>query len=86
MAGWQIIRKTGDQETPFKFHRSVKIEGNGYVTVWSADSGATHEPPQSIVMVSKESRSAFRTFSIRFLEMDLGGLLQWNLFAHAKYA
>lgn len=40
----------GGNETAFKFHRSVKIDPNGTVTVWSSDSGVTHEPPQTIVM------------------------------------
>lgn len=50
MGTWQLVRTAGDNETIFKFHRSVKIEPQGYVTVWSADSGVTHEPPQIIVM------------------------------------
>lgn len=50
LGGWQLIRSAGSNETIFKFHRSVKIEPNGTVTVWSLDSGVTHEPPQTIVM------------------------------------
>lgn len=50
MGGWQLVRTAGSNETIFKFHRSVKIEPNGTVTVWSSDSGVTHEPPQTIVM------------------------------------
>lgn len=54
LSGWQIIRKAGEQETPFKFHRSMKIDGNAHVTVWSLDSGITHEPPHTIVMVGMQ--------------------------------
>lgn len=50
MGGCQLVRTAGSNETIFKFHRSVKIEPNGTVTVWSSDSGVTHEPPQTIVM------------------------------------
>ena len=50
LSGWQIIRKAGALETVFKFHRTAKIEGGAYVSVWSADIGATHEPPTNIVM------------------------------------
>lgn len=50
MGNWQLVRTAGDNETSFKFHRSVKIEPQGYVTVWSSDTGVTHEPPQTIVM------------------------------------
>lgn len=28
----------------------MKIEPQGFVTIWSSDSGVTHEPPQTIVM------------------------------------
>lgn len=50
MGNWQLVRTAGSNETSFKFHRSVKIEPQGYVTVWSSDTGVTHEPPQTIVM------------------------------------
>lgn len=50
MGNWQLLRTAGPNETSFKFHRSVKIEPQGTVTVWSSDSGVTHEPPQTIVM------------------------------------
>lgn len=45
-----MIRKAGTNETSFRFHRSVKIESGGFVTVWSSDAGAQHEPPTNIVM------------------------------------
>ncbi|XP_014356572.2 lamin-C [Papilio machaon] len=50
LGGYQIIRKAGDQETVFKFHRTVKAEPGAVVTVWSADVGADHDPPRDIVM------------------------------------
>ncbi|XP_011342032.1 lamin Dm0 isoform X1 [Ooceraea biroi] len=50
LSGWQIIRKAGTLETVFKFHRTVKLDAGANVMVWSADIGATHEPPSNIVM------------------------------------
>ncbi|XP_012134593.1 lamin Dm0 isoform X2 [Megachile rotundata] len=50
LSGWQIIRKAGSLETIFKFHRTAKIDAGANVLVWSADIGATHEPPSNIVM------------------------------------
>lgn len=50
LGNWQLLRTAGSNETTFKFHRSVKIEPQGTVTVWSSDTGTTHEPPQTIVM------------------------------------
>lgn len=52
IGGWQLQRSLneGGPATTYKFHRSVKIESNATVTVWSSDSRATHEPPSNIVM------------------------------------
>lgn len=50
LGGWQVVRKAGDQEIVYKFHRTVKIEANSNITIWSADSGHDHEPPSNLVM------------------------------------
>ncbi|XP_043474238.1 lamin-C-like isoform X1 [Leptopilina heterotoma] len=54
LSGWQLIRKAGTLETTFKFHRTAKVDGGANVMVWSADVGATHEPPSNIVMKSQK--------------------------------
>ncbi|XP_078050382.1 lamin-C isoform X2 [Augochlora pura] len=54
LSGWQIIRKAGSLETVFKFHRTAKMEPGATVMVWSADTGASHEPPSNIVMKSQK--------------------------------
>lgn len=54
IGGWQLVRTAGNDETSFKFHRSVKIEPKSTVTVWSSDGGATHDPPTTIVMKSQK--------------------------------
>lgn len=45
-----MLRKVGSNETVFKFHRSLKMDGGAFVTVWSSDLGKDHEPPTTIVM------------------------------------
>ncbi|XP_069358745.1 lamin-C-like [Maniola hyperantus] len=50
LGGFQIIRKAGEMETMFKFHRTVKLEPGAIATVWSADAGVDHDPPRDIVM------------------------------------
>lgn len=50
IGGWSLIRKVGGNETVFKFHRSLKVDGGAFVTVWSSDLGKDHEPPSTIVM------------------------------------
>ncbi|CAG9833262.1 unnamed protein product [Diabrotica balteata] len=54
LGGWQVIRRVGDEETTFKFHRSLKLEANGYVTIWSSDLNKDHEPPNNLVMKSQK--------------------------------
>ncbi|CAH1155512.1 unnamed protein product [Phaedon cochleariae] len=50
LGGWQVVRKAGDAETMYKFHRSLKLEANGHVTIWSSDLNKDHEPPSNLVM------------------------------------
>ncbi|KAH8410322.1 hypothetical protein KR009_011891 [Drosophila setifemur] len=56
IGGWQLQRLINESgpSTTYKFHRSVKIEAGATVTVWSADTKASHEPPSSIVMKSQK--------------------------------
>lgn len=54
LSGWQVARKAGLLETVFKFHRSVKLEAGGIITIWSEDAGQEHNPPHNIVMKSKK--------------------------------
>ncbi|XP_063225529.1 lamin Dm0-like [Bacillus rossius redtenbacheri] len=53
LSGWQIVRVAGSEETNFKFHRSVKMEPDATITIWSSDIGQTHEPPHNLVMKSQ---------------------------------
>ncbi|EDV57875.1 lamin Dm0 [Drosophila erecta] len=66
IGGWQLQRLINENgpSTTYKFHRSVKIEPNGVVTVWSADTKASHEPPSSLVMKSQKWVAADNTRTI----------------------
>lgn len=50
LAGWQIFRKAGDDEFTFKFHRTHVIKPKASITIWSSDSGTSHNPPSDLVM------------------------------------
>jgi len=50
VGGWQLVRKVGEQEVYYKFHRNITIKSEQHVTVWSSDAGATHTPPSNLVM------------------------------------
>lgn len=69
IGGYQILRKAGDQETTFKFHRTVKLEPGAIATVWSADAGVDHDPPRDIVMKGQKWFVA-DTFSTTLLNTD----------------
>lgn len=66
IGGWQLQRliNEGGPSTTYKFHRSVKIDSNAVVTVWSADTKASHEPPSNIVMKSQKWISADNTRTV----------------------
>lgn len=44
------MRKAGELESTYKFHRAIKVEANATITVWSSDAGVDHEPPANLVM------------------------------------
>ncbi|XP_054719766.1 lamin Dm0-like [Uloborus diversus] len=50
LGSWQLVQKTDEAEVTYKFPRSAVIKPNMTVTVWSSDSGASHNPPQNLVM------------------------------------
>jgi len=50
IGGWTLKHTVGDEETIYKFHRSIHLKANETTTVWSSDSGETHNPPSDLVM------------------------------------
>lgn len=50
LGGWTLKHSVGEEETVYKFHRSVHLKANSSITVWSSDSGETHNPPSDLVM------------------------------------
>ncbi|KAK9886489.1 hypothetical protein WA026_016770 [Henosepilachna vigintioctopunctata] len=50
LGGWVILQKVGDEETQYKFHRTLKLAGNETVTIWSSDQNKDHDPPSQLVM------------------------------------
>lgn len=54
IGGWQLKHDAGDDETVFKFHRQAVLKPGSSVTVWSAESDQTHNPPTDLVMKSQK--------------------------------
>ncbi|XP_059163455.1 lamin-B2-like [Physella acuta] len=50
---WQVRHVSGDNETKHKFSKNV-IKAGQSITLWSADSDQTHNPPSDLVMKGKK--------------------------------
>ena len=54
VGGYQVVRKVGEEETVFKFHRQSKIPSGTIVSIFSSDSDETHDPPTTLVMKNQK--------------------------------
>jgi lamin B len=54
LGGWQLVHKAGEEETSFKFHRTLTLKPGAIVTVWSSDTETTHSPPTDVVMKNQK--------------------------------
>lgn len=52
IGGWLLRRNADNQLTEYKFNKSTVIKPGQQITVWSSNSGASHEPPNDILMNS----------------------------------
>jgi len=50
IGGWTMSNEANGQETSYKFHRSTVLKPGDMCTVYSSDSGETHNPPNTLVM------------------------------------
>ncbi|OQR74979.1 ATP-dependent RNA helicase DRS1-like [Tropilaelaps mercedesae] len=50
LGGWRISHRSGEVEASHKFPPRSRIKANSKMTLWSSDSGATHNPPSDIVL------------------------------------
>ncbi|XP_037082214.1 lamin Dm0-like [Pollicipes pollicipes] len=50
LGGMQLVRKADDNETDYKFHRSIKLGPGEETTVWASEAGQTHDAPHVLVM------------------------------------
>jgi len=50
IGGWTMSNEANGQESSYKFHRSTVLKPGDMCTVYSSDSGETHNPPNSLVM------------------------------------
>lgn len=62
IGGYRLIVKAGNKEASFQFSSRMKLPAHGSATVWSADSGAVHNPPTLYVM--KKQQVCHETSSI----------------------
>jgi len=70
LGGWQLKHVAGDDETVYKFHRSVLLKAGQTLTVWSSDSEQTHTPPTDFVM---KGQSWFSADAMKTVLLDTKG-------------
>ncbi|CAI2318553.1 unnamed protein product [Caenorhabditis sp. 36 PRJEB53466] len=54
MGGYKLVVKAGNKEASFQFSSRMKLAPHENATVWSADSGAVHNPPHVYVMKKQQ--------------------------------
>ncbi|ELU01357.1 hypothetical protein CAPTEDRAFT_182411 [Capitella teleta] len=54
LGGWQLVHTAGEEETSFKFHRTLNLKPGATVTVWSSDTETAHSPPHDVVMKNQK--------------------------------
>lgn len=50
LAGWQVKQTVGETDVVYKFHRTANLKAGQNITIWSADSGVSPNPPSDVVM------------------------------------
>lgn len=58
LGGFSLKSTSKGLASVYKFHRSVKLEAGGVVTVWNSDAGVEHKPSEG-QLVMKESGFTF---------------------------
>merc|ERR1719213_1070720 len=58
LGGYTLKSTSKGMESSYKFHRTVKLEAGGVVTVWNSDAGEEHKPSEG-QLVMKESGFTF---------------------------
>nr|CAA52188.1 lamin [Caenorhabditis elegans] len=54
IGGYKLVVKAGNKEASFQFSSRMKLAPHRSATVWSADAGAVHHPPEVYVMKKQQ--------------------------------
>lgn len=54
IGGYKLVVKAGNKEASFQFSTRMKLAPHASATVWSAESGAVHNPPEVYVMKKQQ--------------------------------
>ncbi|CAO4361875.1 unnamed protein product [Caenorhabditis nigoni] len=54
IGGYKLVVKAGNKEASFQFSARMKLAPHASATVWSAESGAVHNPPEVYVMKKQQ--------------------------------
>ncbi|KAL5965251.1 Lamin-B2, partial [Taenia solium] len=57
IGNWILKHQADGEEVTYKFGRTFSLKSGSTCTIWSNDSGATHNPPESVVMKNQAFHS-----------------------------
>jgi len=81
LGGWELKRENGDEGFAFKFHKSVVVQPNETVTVYSMDAeNAAHNPPVEIKLKKNWPIAGITTLSNPSKEE----IARWELSSNTK--
>ncbi|XP_013771688.1 lamin Dm0-like [Limulus polyphemus] len=70
LGNWQLVCRAGEEETMHRFHRNFLIKPNVTVTVWSADSGVTHNPSSGDIVMKGQKWITGESMTVTILNSD----------------
>ncbi|XP_076322958.1 lamin Dm0-like [Tachypleus tridentatus] len=70
LGNWQLVCQAGEEETVHRFHRNSLIKPNMTVTIWSSDSGVTHNPSSGDIVMKGQKWVIGESTTVTILNSD----------------
>jgi len=70
LSGFTLRSTSEGLETVYKFHRTVKLDAGGVVTIWSSDSGEEHKPSEGQLVMKEGAWKLGETVNTLLLDKE----------------
>jgi len=70
LSGFTLRSTSEGMETVYKFHRTVKLEAGGVVTIWNSDSGEEHKPSEGELVMKEGAWKLGETVNTLLLDKE----------------